>query len=55
MPKPRRKLTIFSSPTAYTEETVRTVTPRTSLHSVLRQQIVVEGGGETEIFASPGA
>ena len=65
-PKSRRKLGISPSPRAYYREedyseffpvpepimqkTIRTVTPHTSLRSVLRQQTVLEGGGETDIF-----
>ena len=44
VPAPRGKLGIFSSPTTYMEETVRTVRPRTSPHLILHQQDVFEGG-----------
>jgi len=36
------------------EETVRRVTPRPSLHSVLRQQAVFDGGEEARFFLSSG-
>ena len=49
----RGKLGIFLSPRAYMEETVRAVTSRTSLRSVLRQQAVFEGGGSSEFFQVP--
>ena len=45
VPEPRKKLGIFLSPRAYTEEIISRVTSRTSLRSVLRQQAVFEGGG----------
>ena len=52
--EPRRKLGIFLCPGAYMEETVRTVTPCTSLgSSVLRQQAVIEGRGSSKFFHVP--
>ena len=55
VPEPRGKLGIFSNPRACMKETVRRVTPQTSLCSVLRQQAVFEKGEETEIVRSPRA
>jgi len=43
VPEPREKFEIFPSPKAYMEETVRRVTSRTSLRSILRKQAVFEG------------
>ena len=45
---------IFLGAKAYMEETVRRVTPRTSLRSVLRQQAVFEVEGSSEFFQVPG-
>ena len=45
----------FTSLRPYIEETDGRVTPRTSLCSLLRQEAVVEGGVDTEIFPSPRA
>jgi len=44
-------LRIFPSSRAYMEATVRRVTSRTSLGSVLRQQTAFEGGGSLEFFS----
>ena len=54
VPEPTGKLRIFPSPSTCMEETVRRVTFLTSLPSVLRQQAVLEGAGETGIFSVPG-
>ena len=42
----RGSLSLQGDPGAYMEETVRRVRPHTSARSVLRQQAVIEGGGE---------
>ena len=47
-------LEIFPSLRVYMKETVRRVTPRTTLRSVLRQQATLEGGGSLEFFQGPG-
>ena len=47
-----RRARNFLSPKVYMEETVRTVTPRTSLRSVFCQQAV--SGGSSEFFQVPG-
>ena len=63
--EPGRKFEMFPTPTAYmeeealnsstyVEETVRRVTPRVSLRSVLRQQAVFEGGGSLKFFKVSG-
>ena len=53
VPGPRGKLGIFLSPGAYMEEPVRGTTPKTSLRSVLFQQVVFEDREETKIVPSP--
>ena len=53
IPEPRGKLGIFPSPRAYMKETIREVTSRNSLHSVLRQRAVFKGKGNFELFQVP--